>query len=354
MEQMTSLERVMTVVNHGIPDRVPVDLHNFLSTIAYAGFPMAEALQSGEMMAEAQLKFWRDFGHDMLLVENGVVAEAGACGCRVEFCDDRPPRVAGHILAEGLERIDELVVPDPAITPPMSYCIDAVRILRKELGNRVFIMGRADQGPVALAAALRGYEQFILDMTLNEQPDLVHQVLDYCVKVQVRYALALKEAGAHGTSAGEMGVDIIGPRLHRKWAHPYDCAMIGAVTAADFPMSLHICGDSTMILPEMLATGAPILELDYKTDMRKAKALMRGKAAFLGPINPELIWDAKSPDEVDAAAREAIEILGPGGGLILGPGCALGSDTPGDNIHALVEAAKKYGVYSPDGSLQTQ
>ena len=57
-----------------------------------------------------------------------------------------PPRVAGHILAEGLERIDELVVPDPVTTPPMSYCIDAVRILRKELGDRVFIMGRADQG----------------------------------------------------------------------------------------------------------------------------------------------------------------------------------------------------------------
>ena len=57
---------------------------------------------------------------------------------------------------------------------------------------------------------------------------------------------------------------------------------------------------------------------------------------------------------MDAAAREAIEILGPGGELILGPGCALGSDTPADNIHALVEAAKKYGVYNPDGSLRKQ
>ena len=41
---MTSFERVMTVVNHGIPDRVPVDLHNFLTTIAYAGFPMARGV----------------------------------------------------------------------------------------------------------------------------------------------------------------------------------------------------------------------------------------------------------------------------------------------------------------------
>ena len=57
---------------------------------------------------------------------------------------------------------------------------------------------------------------------------------------------------------------------------------------------------------------------------------------------------------MDAAAREAIEILAPGGEFILGPGCALGSDTPAANIHALVEAAQKYGVYNADGSLRKQ
>ena len=342
----------MAVVNHAIPDRVPVDLHNFLTTVAYAGLPMGQALQDGKLMAEAQLKFWRDFGHDMLLVENGVVASAGACGCGVEFPDDRPPRVVKHVLEGGLEKLDQLEVPDPSTTPPMSHCIEAVRCLRRELGDKVFIMGRADQGPVALAAALRGYEQFILDMTLNEQPELLHKLLDFCVRVHTRYARAMKEAGAHGTSAGELGVDIIGPRLHRQWAHPYDCRMVSAVSAPDFPFALHICGDSTPILPEMLATGAPILELDYKTDKRTAKKLMQGRATFLGPVNPELLWGAKSPAEVESAAREAIEVLGPGGGLILGPGCALGAETLGANIQALVEAARKYGVYNADGSLR--
>ena len=60
MERMTSLERAMATIQHRIPDRVPVDLHNFLVTVAYAGFPMAQALQDGEMLAEAQIRFWRD------------------------------------------------------------------------------------------------------------------------------------------------------------------------------------------------------------------------------------------------------------------------------------------------------
>jgi uroporphyrinogen decarboxylase len=352
MQHMTSLERAMATVQHRIPDRVPVDLHNFLSTIAYAGFPMAQALQDGEMLAEAQIRFWRDFRHDVLLVENGVVAEAGSCGCVIEYSDDGPARVAEHILASGLDKVAELTVPDPWTSPGTSAVLRAVQVLRRELGDQVYIMGRADQGPAALAAALRGYEQFIVDLAQNEQPEAIACLLDFCVQVQRRYMIALRDAGAHGTSMGEMGVDIIGPKLHRVFAHPYDRQVISGIGSPAFPVALHICGDATRILPEMVATGAQILELDYKTDKEVAKSALRGKATFLGPVNPELIWAAGSPSEVEDAARQALEVLAPGGEFILGPGCALGHTTPADNIHALIETAWKYGVYNADGTLK--
>ncbi len=57
------------------------------------------------------------------------------------------------------------------------------------------------------------------------------------------------------------------------------------------------------------------------------------------------------PEDVTEAAREELAILAPGGGLILAAGCALPPDTPAENIHALIEAAKTLGRYDPDGSL---
>lgn len=347
---MTSLERVLATVNHRIPDRVPVDLHNFLPAVRHSGLPLDAALQSGELIAESQLRYWKDFGHDVLLVENGVIAEAQACGCEAEYKADQPPDLVTHILADGLERVADLAVPDPFTTHPMCEVIKAVRILAHEVGDRVFIMGRADQGPAALFGALRGYEQFILDLQLNEQPELIRLTLEYCTRVQRVYAEALREAGAHGTSMGGAGVDLIGPRLHRAFCHPYSREVIQAVGSSSFPYSLHICGDSTLILEDMVATGAQILELDYKTDMRVAKEVLRGRATFLGPINPVVLWGGR-PTDVTTAAREAIEILAPGGEFILGPGCALGLDTPDDNVHALIESARQYGVYASDGSL---
>lgn len=347
---MTSLERVMATVHNQIPDRVPVHLHNFLPAIRRAGFPMDAALQDGELLAESHLKYWRDFGHDVLLVENGVVAEAQACGCEVEYRPDQPADVIGHVLAEGLERIDDLEVPDPWTTHPMREVLKAVRILAREVGDRVFIMGRADQGPAALFAALRGYEQFIVDLKLDEERDLVRRALDYCTRVHLRYAEALREAGAHGTSMGGAGADLIGPHLHRTFCHPYARQVIEAVGTPEFPYSLHICGDATPILGDMVSTGAQMLELDYKTDMASAKARARGRCTLLGPVNPVTIWGGR-PEDVEAEAKQAIETLAPGGGFILGPGCALGIDTPDDNVHALVESARRYGTYRPDGSL---
>ena len=98
------------------------------------------------------------------------------------------------------------------------------------------------------------------------------------------------------------------------------------------------------MLPDFVATGAQILEIDHKTDKHKAKNAARHKTCLLGPINTSLLLEG-TPQEVDDACREAIAIMAPDSGFILGPGCALDPDVPADNIHALVESAKRYGVY---------
>jgi uroporphyrinogen decarboxylase len=100
------------------------------------------------------------------------------------------------------------------------------------------------------------------------------------------------------------------------------------------------------ILDDFIATGAQITEIDHKTDLAKARDAAQDKTTILGPIDTNLLAFA-TPDAVDAACREAIEVMRVGKdfhtSFILGPGCALDAKTPSENIHALVEAAKKYG-----------
>jgi uroporphyrinogen decarboxylase len=95
----------------------------------------------------------------------------------------------------------------------------------------------------------------------------------------------------------------------------------------------------------MVDTGAAVLELDYKVDLAKVKEATRGKATILGPIDPSGVMALGTPELVDEKCREAIELLGADGGLILGPGCALPPTTPPENLHTMIEAARRYGQY---------
>ena len=65
------LERIRATINLQNPDRVPVDLHNFQTAAFATGLPMSEVFRNGEMLAEAMLNSWREFGQDMILLKTG-------------------------------------------------------------------------------------------------------------------------------------------------------------------------------------------------------------------------------------------------------------------------------------------
>jgi uroporphyrinogen decarboxylase len=347
---MTSLERCMSVIDGKIPDRVPTDLHNFLMAARMADIPLSECLQSGELMAQSHLVAWRTFKHDMILVESGTTAVAQALGCKVGYTDEVAPRVTDPVL-KSIEDAHKLTVPEPRTTWPLTEVLKAVTILRKELGDSVFIMGRADQAPLALAGAIRGHQDFFFDLGMCEDPAIVHRLLEVTLEATTRYALALKEAGAHGTSLGEFGSDTISPTMYREYALPYLKRFYAAMRAANFPASLHQCGNSEKVLDDMVASGAHILELDPSTDLRAAKNAAAGKTTVLGMVDPANVLHLGDPELVIEKSREALEILAPGGGFILGPGCALMPETPDENVMALIETAHKHGNYREDGTL---
>ena len=105
-------------------------------------------------------------------------------------------------------------------------------------------------------------------------------------------------------------------------------------------------------MPEMVASGANILELDIHTDPPTAKRIMQGKTAVLGMVDPANVVHRGAPKLIQEKSRYALDILAPGGGFFIGPGCALVPETPEENVLALVETARKFGRYRLDGTLE--
>lgn len=342
---MNSVERVAATVALREPDRVPVDLHNFQPAARASGLPMSQVFRDGALLAEAMLAAWREFGHDMILLENGTACNAEACGVEVRYRDDSAP-VAGRPVLGSLAAVAALEVPDPYVTFPMSEILKATRILARELGDRAWICARADQGPMDLAAQLRGIDRLMMDLATGEERELIDALLDYARRVATRYAYALIESGGRSTSIGEpiAGPAMISPRHYREYPWPHERRMATELNEHGIILHLHICGNTERITEDFISTGAQVLEVDHKTDAAHLKSAARGRTCILGNIDTNLLA-LGTAGEVEVACHELIDICKPGGGFILGPGCAMASTTPAENIHALVESAKRWGTY---------
>jgi MtaA/CmuA family methyltransferase len=352
METMTSLERVATVLDGRVPDRVPVGLHNFLMASQATGADLGDVLRDGEALAEAQLAAWHEFGHDLIMHENGVHAEAEALGCGVLYQPGIAPHVE-HPVVESIEDIDRLRVPDPEKTFPLNEVLKATRILAREIGGKVFINGRADQGPIALALALCGPERFLLWAAQSELRPHVLRLLRITSRLNIVYGEAQMRAGAHGSCIGLAGTSLISPAMFDELELPYARAFGEAIRRAGGKTFVHACGNETRLLEHLVQTGADCLELDPGTNAGVCKAATRGRTAVLGMLEPVHVLRNGTVDEVRRRATEILQIMAPQGGFIMGPGCALPPDTPAENIHEVMACARTAGRYANDGSLRS-
>jgi uroporphyrinogen decarboxylase len=111
----------------------------------------------------------------------------------------------------------------------------------------------------------------------------------------------------------------------------------------------HSDGNLWQLLDILLDTGYDglnPLEPHASMDLKRVKQYCGDRICLLGNIDClELLPDG-TPEQVDAAVRQAIEDAGAGGGLII---CSSNSLHPGvnpENCIAMFEATRKYGVYA--------
>jgi len=63
----------------------------------------------------------------------------------------------------------------------------------------------------------------------------------------------------------------------------------------------------------------------------------------MGNINPSDPLVLGTPESISAAVKEVIRKTG-GRGLFLSSGCALGRNTPPENLQAMVNAVREFGI----------
>jgi uroporphyrinogen decarboxylase len=343
---MNSLERCQTVLRGGIPDRVPVCLHNFLMAAEEAGIPLEKHLTDPEAAARAHILALEKYGYDCITIDLDTTMLAEAMGARRDCTPGQPGHLAAPAI-NSLEEVGKLKPADPLRDGRIPVLLEAVRILAREVGGRVAIRGNADQNAFALAALLRGMQDFLTDLASDPDDPAIHQLLEVAYQTHLATHRALKAAGAHFTSLGDSasGPDVISPAMFRRFARPYQERLVRELTADGIFVALHICGNTTLILDQLAEYPFCGFELDYKTDARRAKETVGRNHVLFGNVDPSGVLARGTPAKVRETTQQLIETWKPGGNFILNAGCAIPATTPSENLRAFIETAHQFGTY---------
>ena len=343
---MNSLERVKTVLAGGIPDRVPVCLHNFMVAAREAGVRIEDYRVNPEAIARVHLQAVEKYGHDCVLVDTDTTMLAEAMGARSECAPNEPGRIVEPAI-HSLNEVERLKVINPETDGRVPALLEAVRLMCRQAGNEIAIRGNADQAAFDLACMVRGIEEFLMELVELPDDPRIARLMEVCYQSHLAVHRALAKAGAHFTSLGDSlaGPDVTSPRMFARFARPYEERLVCDLAADGIFVVIHICGDTSRILDMLGEYDSCGFELDYKTDAAKAKQTAGKRHVLFGNLDPSGVVANGSVAEVREAARQLITTWKPEGRFVLNAGCAIPPTAPPENIHALVAAAKEYGTY---------
>ena len=247
-----------------------------------------------------------------------------------------------------IAELDRLPRPDPWKAGRFRLILQAAHRLVDQIGEQVPV-SISLPGPFTSAANTRGTESFMKDVLKN--PEAAHRLIRLALEIAIDFVevaapLGVKFGIGDPTASGTL----ISPRLFREFAQPYLKELSDAIIrCTGSAPSLHICGNTSRIWPEMADTGAGLLSLDDVVDLAEAKAAVGDRVVLVGNIRPTATMFHGTPEDVRANARLCLQKAWDSPkGHVLALGCGLPIDTPPENVHALLQAARSYGRYPLD------
>jgi uroporphyrinogen decarboxylase len=343
--QLTKRERVEAALAGKPTDRVPVS--------AWRHFVPAET--APRTLADAHLDFFREYDWDWLKVNPRATYYAEAWGNRYDFADYSGvfPRLLGGPVESpaDLARIQPV---DPA-GGVFAEHLELLRLIEAGLGGAHFlqtvfsplsVLGFLAARPAehsqesSSAAQLAAVRRLI-----DENPAGLHAALAAVAETLAGYAQRAVDAGASGIFFAIVRLARKGaltPEEHAAFGRPYDLKVLRVVQGAPLNL-LHVCGPEAYF--DQLS-DYPVQAINWaasgeggRGNPGVAEARTRTRLALVGGLDEGGVLQRGTPEQVEAAAREAIRASG-GRGFLLAPGCGAAMDVPPSNLKALRRSAE--------------
>ncbi len=339
---MTGHERIITVLNGGIPDRVP--------TMEWAISPVVTEAMCG---VNNEIDFADIMGLDGVAVginskntpfdDRHIIDDWGIK--RVTY-DEYPNPINERITT--MEEFEGFVPPDP----DASYRLDKIRAAQKRFGGEKCIVARV-KDVVSMPRDLMGYENFLC--SLYTEPELLAKLVRMSADYSMRICENLVDIGIEAIVVGDdiatnSGL-LMAPDMYREQIYPEFARLVGHAKKLGLKVIKHSDGDLNDVLQDLVDTGIACLDpIDERGNMHMD--VLREKygtsLALKGNIDCVDTLVCKTEQDVIREVARCILLGGKQGALIVSSSNTIHSGVSPKNYKVMLDAVKELGQYPLD------
>ena len=293
-----------------------------------------------ELAAEVTLQPIDILNVDAAILFSDILIPCEAMGQGLEFHEGKGP-ILGPPIRDN-DTVSKLSVPDPE--DKMKFVMDAIRLLRKELADRVPLIGFAG-APLTTATYMieGGTSKNFLNtkMMIYENPDLYKTFMDKVTATITEYLKAQISAGAQAVQIFDTWGGIFSPGDFREYVLVYVKRIIRDLkdwmtseNLEQVPV-IYFVGETAGLLEEIKTSGADVYGVDWRINLDDAIKRIGDGAVVQGNLDPLSMFLPQ--EKIEERVKDVLNRASSARGHIFNLGHGVVPQTPPENVVALVE-----------------
>ena len=297
-----------------------------------------ELCKNPDLAAEVTIQPVDLIGVDAAILFSDILIPMEAMGSPLEFQANHGPVFPEPVRSQA--DVDKLIVPDPEET--MGFVLETIRILRRELADKVPLIGFSG-APFTLATYLieGGSSKFFLDTKrmMFAAPELYGALLDKITECTSLYLQAQARAGAQALQIFDSWAGVLAPSDFSRFALPYVQKIIADLRqTTDVPI-IYFANNGATLLDMSLESGADVLGLDWRINIADAVEKVAGKVSLQGNMDPCALF--LPHNEIEKRVQRILDGASQARGHIFNLGHGILPPTPPENAKFFVDAVQR-------------
>lgn len=246
-----------------------------------------ELVETPSLAAEVTLQPVDILGVDAAILFSDILVVPDAMGLTYEMIEQRGPFFPKTIRSEQqLNLLDE----NPDVLDRLSYVFEAIKITKKELNNRVPLIGFAGAPWTIFCYMVEGKGSKTFSESrklLYTNPQLAHELLERITDFTIEYMKQQQRAGVDALQLFDSWAGILGRDQYAEFGLKYVQKIASAFRV--FPFTIFSKG-AVASLPEIAKIESTAIGLDWNMDIQETRNLVGETRTLQGNLDPCLLY----------------------------------------------------------------